>query len=116
MPVVVLSQLSRRVEQREDKRPILSDLAESGSIEAEADLVCFLYRSNYYKRKRGMEMASQNGQRASRADVPADSPDTAEIIIAKHRNGPVGTIDVMFHPAYRLFFGTDQFHDAEDSQ
>lgn len=116
VPVVVLSQLSRRVEQREDKRPILSDLAESGSIEAEADLVCFLYRSNYYKRKRGMEMASQNGQRASRTDVPADSPDPAEIIIAKHRNGPVGTIDVMFHPAYRLFFGTDQFHDAEGGQ
>ncbi len=116
VPVVVLSQLSRRVEQREDKRPILSDLAESGSIEAEADLVCFLYRPNYYKRRRAMERAAQNGGAPRQPDLPADTPDPAEIIIAKHRNGPVGTVDVMFHPAYRLFFGTDQFHDSQEAQ
>ncbi len=110
VPVVVLSQLSRRVEQREDKRPILSDLAESGSIEAEADLVCFLYRPNYYQRRQQQER--QEGETES---VPVDftRPDPAEIIIAKHRNGPVGTVDVVFHPAYRLFFESAQRSDAE---
>ncbi len=111
LPVVVLSQLSRRVEQREDKRPILSDLAESGSIEAEADMVCFLYRSNYYKRKTVIEHTT--GGQAPSTVSPSDSPDPTEIIIAKHRHGPVGTVNVMFHPAYRLFFGTDQYREAE---
>ena len=112
VPVVALSQLSRRVEQREEKRPILSDLAESGSIEAEADLVCFLYRPNYYKQRRDSQKAGQSGQR--QPERHPDQPDPAEIIIAKHRNGPVGTVDVTFHPAYRVFFDTDQSHDGED--
>ncbi len=111
LPVVVLSQLSRRVEQREQKVPILSDLAESGSIEAEADLVCFLYRPNYYKRKAAMNHATRDGERAIGTPAPLDAPDPAEIIIAKHRNGPVGTVNVMFHPAYRTFFGTDRQHE-----
>jgi len=111
IPVVVLSQLSRRVEQREDKRPILSDLAESGSIEAEADLVCFLYRPAYYQRKRQQEW---EGGEVEPAPADFTQPDPAEIIIAKHRNGPIGTVDVVFHPAYRLFFDTAQHRDDED--
>lgn len=114
VPVVALSQLSRRVEQREEKRPILSDLAESGSIESEADLVCFLYRPNYYKQRRDTQQAGQNGRPTPTRR--SDTPDPAEIIIAKHRNGPVGTVDVMFHPAYRVFFDTDQRHDLEEPQ
>ncbi len=111
IPVVVLSQLSRRVEQREDKRPILSDLAESGSIEAEADLVCFLYRPAYYQRKRSQEWEEDE---AEPSVVDFTQPDPAEIIIAKHRNGPVGTVDVIFHPAYRLFFDTAQHRSDGD--
>lgn len=101
VPVIALSQLSRMVERREDKRPILSDLAESGAIEAEADLVCFLYRPGYYKRKEEIEKASQGGQQIDRSVL--DEPGEAEIIVAKHRNGPVGTVNVVFLPKFRVF-------------
>jgi replicative DNA helicase len=110
--VVALSQLSRRVEQREDKRPILSDLAESGSIEAEADLVCFLYRPSYYERKKAMQEAENAGNVSSRRGT-YDQPGPAEIIIAKHRNGPVGTVNTVFHPQYRTFFNPDEWREGE---
>ncbi len=113
VPIVVLSQLSRRVEQREDKRPILSDLAESGSIEAEADLVCFLFRPGYYERKR-QDQAQGEGADSSQSDVTR--PDRAEIIIAKHRNGPIGTVDVAFHPAWRQFQGFTDRTETEASE
>lgn len=102
VPVVALSQLSRLVERREEKRPILSDLAESGAIEAEADVVCFLFRPVYYERKAEIEKAAQDEQKAQlRAKL--DEPGEAEVIIAKHRNGPIGTADVIFHPKWRRF-------------
>lgn len=82
VPVLALSQLSRAVESRSDKRPILSDLRESGSIEQDADTVMFLYRDDYYK---------HNG-----------NPDT-ELIIAKNRNGTLGTVNLMFLPKYTKF-------------
>ena len=104
IPIVVLSQLSRRVEQRENKRPILSDLAESGSIEAEADLVTFLFRPAYYKQREAREKAAQQGETPPQETAEdMDTPDQAEIIIAKHRNGPVGTVDVVFDKKYRVF-------------
>ena len=77
IPVIALSQLSRNVENRINKRPQLSDLRESGSIEQDADLVLMLYRDNYYNFKK-------------------EQQDLAEIIIAKHRNGPIGTINLKF--------------------
>lgn len=101
VPVVALSQLSRLVERREDKRPILSDLAESGAIEAEADLVCFLYRPDYYKRKD--ESGKQDGASPQETRAALDEPGPAEVIVAKHRNGPVGTVTVQFNPRYRVF-------------
>jgi replicative DNA helicase len=102
IPVVACSQLSRQVERREDKRPMLSDLAESGAIEAEADLVAFLFRPRYYERRVQAEEAKRKGLPAP---PPADEgPEPAQIIIQKHRTGPVGDIDVMFHPQWRLFF------------
>jgi replicative DNA helicase len=84
-PIVAMSQLSRAVEQRHDKRPILSDLRESGSIEQDADIVAFIYRDDYYN--------------------PEDSPDpgVAEILIAKHRNGPTDKVKLSFISQYAKF-------------
>lgn len=94
-PVVALSQLSRNVERREDKRPMLSDLRESGSIEAEADLVMMLYRSRYYSREEGdAEAEPVRG---------AEPLEESELIIAKHRNGPVGTVRLGFLRRYARF-------------
>jgi len=87
--VVALSQLSRAVEQREDKRPRLSDLRESGAIEQDADTVIFLYREAYYKSKK--------------EDERLDEPHETEVIIGKQRNGPVGTFKISFDPRYVSF-------------
>jgi replicative DNA helicase len=97
-PLIALSQLSRAVEQREDKRPMLSDLRESGSIEAEADVVAFIYRPSYYKRK----LLHKDGQPDLNAEPDPDEG-LAEVIIGKQRNGPVGTIRLGFQPEFARF-------------
>ena len=105
-PLIALSQLSRAVEQREDKRPMLSDLRESGSIEAEADVVAFIYRPSYYKNKSFKKEGDKNGGfggGAPGSNEPDPDEGIAEVIIGKQRNGPVGTIRLGFQPEYARF-------------
>jgi replicative DNA helicase len=92
LPVVALSQLNRSPEQRHDKRPMLSDLRESGSIEQDADLVMFLYREEYYDRD----------------ETDDSNKGVAEVIIAKHRNGPTGAFNVAFISRYAKFASLQQ--------
>jgi replicative DNA helicase len=103
VPVIALSQLSRAVEQRPDKRPLLSDLRESGSIEAEADLVIFIYREEYYKMKEAIHAEEEEAKKEERKQRGEDKVEKATLIIAKQRNGPTGAIDVAFHPHYARF-------------
>ena len=88
VPIISLSQLSRAVESRPNKRPMLSDLRESGSIEQDADIVMFIYRDEYYQNQGGGD-EEEPGEKASKKGE-------AEIIIAKHRNGSVGTVNLLF--------------------
>ena len=98
VPVIALSQLSRGVEQRQDKRPVLSDIRESGSIEQDADIVAFLYRDDYY-RKEGDE------------DEEAIEDNTVEVILEKNRAGARGTVKLIFQKEYNKFSSIAQFEE-----
>ena len=88
VPVIALSQLSRSVEQRQDKRPMLSDLRESGSIEQDADIVAFLYRDAYYQKEHADSQEANN---------------VTELILEKNRHGSLGTVKLYFHKEYTKF-------------
>jgi replicative DNA helicase len=94
VPVLVLSQLSRAVEARQDKRPMLSDLRDSGSIEQDADVVMFVYRPEYYVRP----------------DEVGDLRGLAEVIVSKQRNGPTGSVSMHFTKEYARFDNLDRGH------
>ncbi|MDB5083509.1 MAG: replicative helicase [Bacilli bacterium] len=93
VPVIALSQLSRSVEQRQDKRPMMSDIRESGSIEQDADIVAFLYRDDYY-------------------DPESEKKNIIEIIIAKQRNGPTGKVELVFLKNFNKFVSLERAHGA----
>ena len=94
VPVIALSQLSRAIEQRQDRMPRLSDLRESGEIEQVADLVMFIHREDYY-------------------NPSSDKGNTAEIIIAKHRNGPTGSVELVFRKDFTKFESKSPYEAAQ---
>lgn len=105
-PVIALSQLSRGVEQRQDKRPMMSDIRESGSIEQDADIVAFLYREDYYNRGDDEDDDDGGGFEPQTNDDNGE----IEIIIAKQRNGPTGTVKLHFMKQYNKFTDIDYAH------
>jgi replicative DNA helicase len=107
VPIIALSQLSRQVEQREDKRPQLSDLRESGSIEQDADVVMFVYREEYYvERTKPSEGTAEFQEWMAKMQVVSGK---AEVIVGKQRHGPVGSVSLAFEGNYTRF--SDLAHD-----
>src|SRR5699024_1278507 len=101
VPVIALSQLSRGVEQRQDKRPMLSDLRESGSIEQDADIVAFLYRDDYYRSEDGEEEDDEGEN------------NVVEVIIEKNRSGARGTVKLLFVKEYNKFSSLAYYPDDQ---
>ena len=95
VPVIALSQLSRQLESRPDKRPVMSDLRESGSIEQDADIIAMLYRDDYYNEF-------------------SETPGVTNVLIRKNRNGPIGQVDVKFEKSQQKFYEIERTADAVD--
>jgi replicative DNA helicase len=110
VPILALSQLNRGLESRPDKRPMLSDIRESGSIEQDADIIMFVYRDDIYKERdeqRKEKEAKDKGEDYKSAFI--DKPvEEAEIIIGKQRNGPTGTVKLDFHKELTKFIDKEQ--------
>lgn len=104
-PLVVLAQLNRELEKRDNKRPLPSDLKDSGSIEQDADVIMFVYRDSVYKK----EELKQKGEMAEVEALESRPKDPTELIIAKNRNGPVGTVTLDFHTSTTMFIDKEEF-------
>jgi replicative DNA helicase len=115
VPVIALSQLSRAVEQREDKRPMLSDLRESGSIEQDSDVVMFVYREEYYLAR--MQPSMDDSKKFMDWQEKMDrSLNIAEAVIAKQRHGPIGIVKMQFDSKFTRFSDLDVAHSASYSR
>jgi replicative DNA helicase len=105
IPIIALSQLNRALESRPNRRPMLSDLRESGAIEQDADLIMFIYREDVYRMLDAKKKQKEAKEAGKQIDINYEEKDVeeAEIIIGKQRNGPTGTIEMLFHKPYTLF-------------
>lgn len=105
IPIIALSQLNRSLESRENKRPMLSDLRESGAIEQDADIILFVYRDDVYReaKEKEKEMKARAEGKEYSSDFRKKPEEEAEIIIGKQRNGPTGTVDLVFQKKYTRF-------------
>jgi replicative DNA helicase len=105
MPIIALSQLNRSLESRENKRPMLSDLRESGAIEQDADIILFVYRDDVYReaKEKEKEMKAKTEGKEYKSEFKKRLEEEAEIIIGKQRNGPTGTVDLLFQKNYTRF-------------
>ncbi|MDM5271420.1 replicative DNA helicase [Sulfurovum sp. zt1-1] len=105
IPIVALSQLNRGLEARENKRPMLSDLRESGAIEQDADIILFVYRDDVYReaKEKEKEMKAKAEGKEYTSEFRKKSEEEAEIIIGKQRNGPTGTVDLVFQKRFTRF-------------
>ena len=112
IPILALSQLSRAVEQRDDKKPQLADLRESGTIEQDSDVVMFIYRAAYYLiRKKPDDTSDKIGEWQEQM---AECINQAEVLIAKQRHGPVGTVKLHYDERWTLFSNID-YSDLMDN-
>jgi replicative DNA helicase len=105
VPILALSQLNRGVDSRPDKRPMLSDLRESGSIEQDADIIMFVYRDDVYRAKeeRDKEAQAKKDGKEFNKTFTEKAEESAELIIGKQRNGPIGTVNLVFQKRFTRF-------------
>jgi len=116
IPIIALSQLNRSLESRPNKRPMLSDLRESGAIEQDADIIMFIYRDDVYKAMEAKQKQKEALEQGKKLEINYEEKEVedAEIIIGKQRNGPTGTVEMLFHKKYTLF--TDKVSDVQEIQ
>lgn len=116
MPIIALSQLNRSLEQRANKRPMMSDLRESGAIEQDADTILFVYRDEVYREQDEKERenkAKAEGKPYKRNFIPNPMQENAEILVGKNRNGPVGVVEVLFLKEKSCFVDKPRFESVE---
>lgn len=116
IPILALSQLNRSLESRSDRRPMLSDLRESGAIEQDADIILFLYRDAVYKKrdqKEKIEKAKKEGLEIPKEEIKENEIEDVELIIGKHRNGAIGMIPLKLHTKYTKFVGINNINNIE---
>lgn len=116
--IIALSQLNRMLESRDDRRPMLSDLRESGAIEQDADIVLFLYRGLLYdirEQRKRKEEAKKKGKKFDEPDIKEGESEEVELIIGKHRNGELKTIKIIMQPKYTRFSSKEYHSETEQS-